>query len=149
MARHPVQVAVAILHQDGQYLMQLRDDTPGILYPKCWAFFGGHLEGTEDPETGLRRELMEEIGYAPPEVTLFRQWGDEQVHRFVYHGPLTVPLEALQLNEGWDLGLLSPEDIRRGDRYSAVAQQTCPLGEVHQKLLLDFLEIHPHLGIPT
>lgn len=31
-------VALAILHQDGKFLMQLRDDNPDILYPGHWGF---------------------------------------------------------------------------------------------------------------
>ncbi|MEB3314276.1 MAG: NUDIX domain-containing protein, partial [Cyanobacteriota bacterium] len=38
------EVAVAILYQSNQVLLQLRDDHPGIIYPGQWGFFGGHLE---------------------------------------------------------------------------------------------------------
>jgi len=50
-------VALAILEQDGRFLMQLRDDIPTILYPGVWGLFGGHLEAGESPEIGLKREL--------------------------------------------------------------------------------------------
>lgn len=40
----PISVAIAIIHQDGKYLMQLRDDLPTIAYPGVWGFFGGHIE---------------------------------------------------------------------------------------------------------
>jgi len=56
-------VALAILEQDGRFLMQLRDDIPTILYPGVWGLFGGHLEAGESPEIGLKRELKEEINY--------------------------------------------------------------------------------------
>jgi 8-oxo-dGTP diphosphatase len=148
MEQAPVQVAVAILYRDGQYLMQLRDDRPDIIYPKRWAFFGGHLEPGETPEAGLLRELMEEIGYAPPYVTPFRQWIEGPIHRHIYHAPLTVPVEALQLNEGWDLALLSPGDIHRGDRYSPIANQVCLLGSPHRDILLDFLAHPPQSAAP-
>lgn len=133
-------VAIAILHRDGCFLMQLRDDKPTIFYPGHWAFFGGHLEPDEPPDVGVRRELLEEIGYAPPVLTQFNCYGDERVIRHVYHGELTVGLEQLELNEGMDLDLLTPDDIRRGDRYSQRIQQTRPLGAPHQRILLDFME---------
>ncbi|MBD2090991.1 NUDIX hydrolase [Microcoleus sp. FACHB-1515] len=134
------EVAIAILYQNQQFLMQLRDDIPGIFWPAHWAFFGGHLDPGETPEIAMLRELQEEIGYRPPQVTLFERYEDVQVIRHVFYAPLTVPLSKLELNEGWDLGLLTLEDVRRGDRYSDRAQQVRPLGAPHQKILLEFCE---------
>ncbi|MCG8362642.1 MAG: NUDIX hydrolase [Pseudanabaenales cyanobacterium] len=139
MSEQRVKAAIAILYQDNHFLMQLRDDIPGILYPGCWGFFGGHLELGESPEEGVKRELLEEIGYVPPTLDLFQHHVDERVLRYVYHGPLTVSVEDLALNEGWDLGLCSPEDVRLGYRYSVKAGQERPFGKPHQAILLDFL----------
>ena len=47
--------------------------------------------------------------------------------------------------EGWDLGLVTPEDIRRGYCYSEKAGEERALGETHQKILLDF--IHSKLPV--
>jgi 8-oxo-dGTP diphosphatase len=138
------EVAIAILHQNNQFLMQLRDDIPGIAYPGYWAFFGGHLDPGESPTEGVRRELLEEIGYAPPQLTFFRRIESEQVIRHVFHGPLLVSVDDLELNEGWDLGLWTIEDIHRGNRYSARANQARPMGTPHQQILLSFVE---HLRI--
>ena len=42
---HPLRgedaVAAIITVEDGRYLMQLRDDIPGIFYPGHWGCFGG------------------------------------------------------------------------------------------------------------
>lgn len=135
-----VHVAIAILHQDDQFLMQLRDNNPDIMYPGVWAFFGGHLDPGETPEAGVFRELSEEIGYTPPHLTLFQEYSEAHVTRHVFYGPLTVPLSELELNEGWDLGLFSVEDIQRGDRYSEQAGEVRPLGPIHRRILLDFLD---------
>ncbi|MBD2096095.1 NUDIX hydrolase [Trichocoleus sp. FACHB-591] len=135
-------VAIAILHRDNQFLLQLRDDIPGIPYPGYWAFFGGHLEPGETPEEAIQRELLEEIGHQPPALTKFGIYADDKVVRHVFQGPLTVGIEALVLGEGWDFGFFTIEDIQRGDRYSEIAQQVRPLGPPHQKILLDFLS-HP------
>jgi len=135
-----VHVAIAILYRDGKFLMQLRDNIPTIVYPGYWAFFGGHLEGDESPEIGLKRELLEEIGYDPPVVYEFRSYTDANVVRHVFHGELTVELSDLVLGEGWDMGLLTVEDIRRGECYSEKAGEIRPLGERHQRILLDFVE---------
>ena len=139
MSEQRVKVAIAILYQDNHFLMQLRDDFPDIAYPGCWGFFGGHLELDEAPEAGIKRELLEEIGYAPPTLTLFSHYGDDRVLRYVYHAPLTESIEALVLHEGQDLGLCSPAEVRQGYRYSTKAGQERPLGKPHQAILLDFL----------
>lgn len=134
------EVAIAILHHQGQFLMQLRDDLPTILYPGHWALFGGHLEPGESLDAAMGRELQEEIGYVPPRLTPFRRYEDAQVIRHVYQGQLTVDLSNLVLLEGMDMALVTPEDIQRGDRYSTRICQTRPLGQPHRRILLDFIE---------
>lgn len=134
-----VEVAIAIIHQDGKFLMQLRDDVPNILFPGHWGFFGGHLEPGEDADTGMQRELQEEIGYVPPEITLFESHEDERVIRNFYQAPLTVAVKQLELNEGQDIGLCSVEDVYRGYKYSDKLGEDRPLGKPHQQALLTFI----------
>lgn len=133
-------VAIAILHQDDKFLLQLRDDIPGIFYPGHWALFGGHIESGESPDVAMRRELLEEIGYAPATLTQFGLYEDTQVIRYVYQGELGVALSQLVLQEGWDMALATSKEIEQGDRYSAQAKQVRPLGKPHQRILLDFIE---------
>lgn len=140
MNEQKVEVAIAILHTADRFLMQLRDNIPGIIYPGCWGFFGGHLDPGETPEVAVKRELQEEIGYLPPIISEFRCYSDDKVIRHVFQAPLTVELEQLVLGEGWDLGLLTPQEISKGESYSAVAGQVRPLGRPHQQILLDFIE---------
>ncbi|MBD2450212.1 NUDIX hydrolase [Nostoc sp. FACHB-152] len=133
------EVAIAILYQDNKYLMQLRDNIPTIPAPGCWAFFGGHIEPGETPEVAVKREIIEEIGYELPNFAKFGCYPDEKVIRHVFQAPLLVDLNQLVLNEGWDMGLLTAEDIRRGSCYSAIAGEVRPLGAMHQKIMLDFI----------
>lgn len=139
----PIEVAIAIIYASDGFLMQLRDNIPGIIYPGCWGLFGGHLEPDETPEQALKRELLEEIGYASPVVSKFGCYSDAKVIRHVFHTPLTVELNQLVLGEGWDMGVVTPEEIRAGERYSKKAAQVRPLGHPHQQILLDFLEQMP------
>ncbi len=140
MNSKPAEVAIAILYRQDQFLMQLRDNIPTIIYPGYWAFFGGHLDPGETPEEAVKRELLEEIGYTPPFISPFRCYSDSEVIRHVFHAPLTVELNQLVLTEGWDMGLLTPEHIKTGSCYSEKAGQERPLGRPHQQILLDFLE---------
>jgi ADP-ribose pyrophosphatase YjhB (NUDIX family) len=134
------EVALAILHCAGQFLLQLRDDLPTILYPGHWALFGGHLELGEPPDVGIRRELAEEIGHVPQQLFRVDCHEDTDVIRHIYYGELEVALEQLQLGEGQDMALASITDIRRGEHYSARTGKYHPLGAPHQRILLNYLE---------
>jgi 8-oxo-dGTP pyrophosphatase MutT (NUDIX family) len=132
-------VAIAILYRQGKFLMQLRDNIPTIVYPGSWAFFGGHLEPEETPREGVIRELDEEISYRPGEIFWYKSQENNGILRHMFHAPLTVEVGELVLGEGWDLGLISPQEIEMGEAYSAVANQVRPLGDAHRQILLDFM----------
>lgn len=137
MATH---VAIAILYQDNKFLMQLRDNIPTIVYPGYWALFGGHMELGETPDVTVKREILEEIGYnLRSTFSEFGCYADERAVRHVFHAPLLVEMNQLVLNEGWDMGLITPEEIRQGSCYSAIAGEVRPLGPVPQQILLDFM----------
>ncbi len=60
--------AAILVDGAGRYLLQLRDDIPGIWYPGHWGLFGGAIESGETPLAALCRELHEELGLdLPPE----------------------------------------------------------------------------------
>jgi 8-oxo-dGTP diphosphatase len=124
-----VEVALAMLHRDGRWLMQLRDEIPDIVAPGCWGLFGGHLDPGETPEQALRRELLEEISWQPLAVELVMV---HHIHRrtaHVFQAELSVPLEQLQLLEGQDLGLISPEELLSGSIWSAKLSSHLPLAD--------------------
>ena len=70
MAPPTKQIAHAVLLVNDAYVLQLRDDVPGIAARGMWALFGGSLEDGESPEAGLRREIAEELGILLPECRL-------------------------------------------------------------------------------
>lgn len=61
-----------LLDQHGRYLMQIRDETPGILHPGALGLFGGALDPGEMAEQAVRRELAEEIGLVPDDLAFWR-----------------------------------------------------------------------------
>jgi 8-oxo-dGTP pyrophosphatase MutT (NUDIX family) len=133
------QVAVAILYQNNQYLMQLRNNFPHIAYPGCWGLFGGHLEGDEPPEVALHREIVEEIGYELPSFVKFGVYSNIKVLHHVFAVPLVVELDKLTLNEGWDMGLLTADDIRQCNCYSPIAGEVRPITDIAHQIMLDFI----------
>lgn len=52
---------LAVLLANDRYVMQLRDDRPGIADPGVWALFGGRIEPGEAPRAALVREIQEEL----------------------------------------------------------------------------------------
>jgi 8-oxo-dGTP pyrophosphatase MutT (NUDIX family) len=63
--RHPA-VFIVVRHPDGRILIHRRSATKD-LWPGWWDLaIGGVLASGEDPETGARRELAEEIGVDDP-----------------------------------------------------------------------------------
>jgi 8-oxo-dGTP diphosphatase len=132
-------VAIAVIYQNNKYLMQLRDNNPHIIHPGVWGLFGGHLEPGEEPEAGLRRELIEEINYPVQELTKFRCYTDQKIVRYVFSCPLIVAIDDLELNEGWDMSLLTLTEIQQGYGYSQKAGQLRPIADIHRQIMLDFI----------
>ena len=58
----PQTVAIVVLNNRDEVLLQLRDNLPNISYPNSWTLPGGVVETSETPEQAARRELAEETG---------------------------------------------------------------------------------------
>ena len=108
---------------DGRWLLQLRDDIEGILYPGQWALFGGHLDPGETPEVALRRELEEEINWAGSDLTPWFELRDGQRIRHFFRGPLAVPFGSLTLLEGQDMVLAELDELLTGSIWSPKRQE--------------------------
>jgi 8-oxo-dGTP pyrophosphatase MutT (NUDIX family) len=66
--------AVALLvTADGRYLMQQRDDKPGVFLPGHWGLVGGSVDPGEGAEAALRRELREELEFSAHGVQPFTE----------------------------------------------------------------------------
>ncbi len=55
-----VSVALALIEQDGRWLVGLRSS--GRLFAGLWEFPGGRVEPGETPQQAARREVLEETG---------------------------------------------------------------------------------------
>jgi 8-oxo-dGTP diphosphatase len=128
MPTAPVQVALAVLEQQGCWLVQLRDDVPGIVAPGAWGLFGGHLDPGESAQQAVRRELLEEIRWWPaaPLPFWFRHTNPQRIAH-VFRAPLPLPLAELELQEGQDMVLASLEELRAGRIWSPRLSQHRPL----------------------
>jgi 8-oxo-dGTP diphosphatase len=111
-----VAVALALLHREGRWFLQRRDPASSHL-PGRWEFPGGKVEEGESPEAALRRELGEELAWAPgplrPLPPISHAYADRTVvlHPFQAEGP-ALPRTALAwgwFTAGEALRLPSPE----------------------------------------
>ncbi|MHA1566163.1 MAG: NUDIX domain-containing protein [Alphaproteobacteria bacterium] len=66
-----VNVTGILVAPDGRYLMQLRDDIPGIVFPGYWGCFGGGAEPGESMDEAFIREIEEELSITPTGFTPF------------------------------------------------------------------------------
>lgn len=115
----PARAAAAIIvFEDGRYLMQLRDQKPGIFFPGHWGLFGGATDPGETPEQAVRREIEEELGLsAPPEIDhvtdftfTFGNFGVVERHYFKVPVPSSV-MPSLTLNEGVEMRAFQAAEI--------------------------------------
>lgn len=113
-------VAALIVSETGRYLLQLRDDIPGIFYPGHWGCFGGAVSDGESPRASLVRELTEELEFAPEHCEEFIRFdfdlskvgGQGKLYRLYYVVPVTENRVAdFRLHEGAAMDLLTPEEI--------------------------------------
>jgi 8-oxo-dGTP pyrophosphatase MutT (NUDIX family) len=119
-----IRTAVAILvTPDGRYLMQLRDDKPGIPLPNTWALFGGTIDDGEGPQQAVHRELMEELELKlePGDITYFSQMAFDAIYadggfrqRYFFEASIDPGvMDDLVLHEGAGMQLMTTDDIIR------------------------------------
>ena len=69
-------VLTGILRHKDLFLVVKRNENDD-LYPGAWEFPGGHLEKGETLKDGLKRELMEEIGFSEDFNPIITHYFDE------------------------------------------------------------------------
>ncbi len=116
--------SVAVILEDfkGQFILQKRENRPGIGSPGKVAIFGGQLEQGETPIAAALRELMEELELKLNEASL-AFWGryrfpssltGELMERFVFVAKNIDP-SGLVLHEGEAIVYADASVLERDD----------------------------------
>ena len=120
-----LKVSKAIIYHRNDYLLQLRDHTPGIVYAGLWSFFGGAIEPGETLWQALQRELAEELEWQPDKGAYLYDWVNPdhpcRIHFFTV--PFNGQRSALALHEGQDLGWFSLDDVAHHSQMASHVMQ--------------------------
>ena len=120
-----LKVSKAIIYHRNDYLLQLRDHTPGIVYAGYWSFIGGAIELGETPWQALQRELAEELEWQPDKGAYLYDWVNPdhpcRIHFFTV--PFTGQRSALALHEGQDLGWFSLDYVTHHSQMASHVMQ--------------------------
>lgn len=115
---------IILVDPQGRVLLQLRDDTPGIMYPGHWGITGGAANAGETPEQTAVRETEEETGLRIERMEPFRAYyftdppagakasskARADYELYLYHAPCGTPAEELTCGEGRELRYFAPDD---------------------------------------
>lgn len=110
--------AALVVNDDGEYLLHLRDDVPGVVNPGTWSLLGGTRDA-DDPtlEATIARELAEEAGLVLPGLHRFtlvhNSWEGVSGGIQVFLGRWNGDVEALSLTEGVMLRWFSASMVHR------------------------------------
>lgn len=110
-------IAAIILENDnGEFLLYLRDNKPGIPFPDHWDLIGGHVEDGETPEEALVREVKEELDIELHEYNFYKIFecfsGDAYENmKYIYTGKINLPIDEITLLEGVRAQYFKKEEI--------------------------------------
>jgi 8-oxo-dGTP pyrophosphatase MutT (NUDIX family) len=119
-------VAALLVHEDGRYLMQLRDAKEGIFFPGHWGCFGGAVEPGEGTVQAMRRELKEELELEPASLKRFTQFdfdfaplGHPRMYRLYYEATVSdAAFKRLVLHEGAEMRVFDGAELLAKERVT-------------------------------
>jgi len=108
-------VKIILINPKKEIFLLHRDDLPHIDVPNKWSFVGGALDEGETPEEGIIRETKEEIDFDVKDITLFKEYDDPGIKRYVFVATIDKEISELTLTEGDDINFFKIEDALKMD----------------------------------
>jgi 8-oxo-dGTP diphosphatase len=114
----PQAVAIILLNDQDEVLLQLRESNPEISFAGLWTLPGGVVGSAETPDEAARRELAEEVGLS----TRLSHWkvyrrGSEgrkfMIEQHVYSGRTAHAVGEMTLGEGQALRFFKRQELSR------------------------------------
>ena len=108
----------AILLLDGRYILQLRDNKPGIAAPGQWTLFGGVIAVNEEPLKSIQREIFEELSIQPGGfqylwfIDYMAEFEQEWIRSWFFSAAVKDVWPQHKLMEGQDVGIFTYERTR-------------------------------------
>ncbi len=121
-----IKVSAIIQDVEGNFLLQLRDEEPGL---GKWVLFGGGLENDETYEQTIRREIKEELVYDIKDLTFFKTYSSGKVIQPIYVIEDKVSLDDVVLCEGSDLKFFKSDEIYNLD-----------IGFNYKEIIIDYIK---------
>jgi 8-oxo-dGTP pyrophosphatase MutT (NUDIX family) len=123
-----IETSHAILRLADKYILQLRDDKPGIAARGLWSLFGGRIGVGEKPMEAIKRELFEELTIRIEDFELlwYMEYDDDFVKGAVRTWFFVSDVEKIWnthlLKEGKDVGIFSFQELERLDIPDIIRQ---------------------------
>jgi len=117
-SRHHEAACAILIDVSGRFLLQQRDDIPGIVHPGMVGLFGGHQEPGETAIQCVVREIHEEISHFVPPAAFTCLASYDGAYPAVEGGTIhtefflasNLPTEDLIITEG-SLLIIEPDDL--------------------------------------
>jgi 8-oxo-dGTP diphosphatase len=112
----PQAVAIILLNDNGEVLLQLRDSNPEISFACCWTLLGGVVGSAETPDDAARRELAEEAGISIhlSHWKVYRRKSEGRkflIEQHVYTGRTQHDVGEMVLGEGQALRFFERQEL--------------------------------------
>lgn len=109
----PKGTSLIFVNDQGEVLLFLRDDDPGIPYPNMWDLPGGHVEDGETPKDCIVREMKEEMGLVIEGIEPFSVVQFEGRTEYVFWKRMNLAIDTIRLTEGQRLRWFSRDEVEK------------------------------------